>query len=368
MALAEGRTDVIHLEVGEPDLRTPAHIIRAAFQAAEDGWTGYTPNAGIRPLREAIAARSSAMWRRPIDPGQVVVTTGAIGALFSASMSILDPGDEVLIPDPGWPNYESILHLAGARPKRYTLRTQTGFLPDMDEVQALTGPRTKAIIVNTPGNPTGAVLPAELMARLVDHVEHTGIYLISDEIYEDIVFESEHVSAAACALSDRVLVVSGVSKSYAMTGWRLGWVVCPAKLAPVVAGLQEPLTSCACAIAQKGAEAALAGDQTCVDELRTRFRRRRDQVVDQLRGSGLLPCAPAGAFYAFVDIGSTGCDSFAFCEGLLKRRAVATVPGVTFGPSSDHFIRIAFTVDDAVLQDGLARIRTHVDELRGARS
>ena len=210
-------------------------------------------------------------------------------------MALIDAGDEVLIPDPGWPNYEAIVHLAGAQAVRYQERASRGFLPDTAEIADLITPRTKALLINTPGNPSGAVFPAGLMAEIAAIVRRTGIYLVSDEIYEDIVFESEHVSAAADTPADRVFIVSGFSKSYAMTGWRLGWLICPPSLSWNVAGLQEPVTSCASTIAQKAGEAALGGDQKSVAELREIFRRRRDIVVDVFGNTGLLPVAPQGA-------------------------------------------------------------------------
>lgn len=356
MSLAAGKPGVIHLEVGEPDAPTPAHIVEGAFRAAREGWTRYSSNAGLASLREKVAARVSRRWSRPVSPERIVITTGAVGGLYSALMSVLDPGDEVLIPDPGWPNYEAIAHLAGASAVRFALLPQRGFLPDMEEIRRLTTPRTKAILINTPGNPTGAVFTRELMQSLVEHCAGTGIYLVSDEVYEDIVFEGEHVSAGACGPDDRVFVVSGASKSFAMTGWRLGWLVCPPQLAGVATGLQEPVTSCASTIAQKAGEAALDGGETCVRELAAAFRRRRDMVVEVLGKRGLLPMVPAGAFYALVDVSRTGQDSLGVCKRLLQSHSVAAVPGITFGPASDRYIRIAFTVSDDDLREGLSRL------------
>jgi len=354
MSLAAAKQGVIHLEVGEPDAPTPAHIIEGAFRAAREGWTRYSPNAGLASLREKVAARVSRRSGQAVPAERIVVTTGAVGGLYSALMSVLDPGDEVLIPDPGWPNYEAIAHLAGARAVRFALSAQRKFLPDMEEIRRLTSERTKAILINTPGNPTGAVFPRELLRSLVEHCRGTGIYLVSDEVYEDIVFEGEHVSAGAFDAADRVFVVSGTSKSFAMTGWRLGWLVCPPQLAGVATGLQEPVTSCASTIAQKAAEAALDGGDACVRELAAAFRRRRDMVVEVLGKQGLLPMVPAGAFYALVDVSRTGQDSLSVCKRLLQTRGVAAVPGITFGPASDRYIRIAFTVADDELRAGLS--------------
>jgi aspartate/methionine/tyrosine aminotransferase len=362
MALAAGRPNVIHLEVGEPDFSTPQHIIDAAFKAASAGWTKYSPNAGLPALRQQVAARASRhRGRQPVVAEQVVITTGAIGALYSALMAVIDAGDEVLIPDPGWPNYEAIVHLAGAKAVRYQERASRGFLPDAAEIADLITPRTKALLINTPGNPSGAVFPAGLMAEIAAIVRRTGIYLVSDEIYEDMVFESEHISAAADAPADRVFIVSGFSKTYAMTGWRLGWLICPPSLSSIVAGLQEPVTSCASTIAQKAGEAALGGDQKSVAELREIFRRRRDIVVDVFGNTGVLPVTPQGAFYALIDIGSTCQLSLEFAKDFLVACNTAVVPGVTFGPSCDQYVRVAFTTSDEQLREGLQRLRTHIE-------
>src|ERR1700722_8374484 len=362
MALAAGRLNVIHLEVGEPDFSTPQHITDAAFAAASAGWTKYSPNAGLSALRRQVAARASRHGREPVVTEQVVITTGAIGALYSALMAGVDAGDEVLVPDPGWPNYEAIVHLAGARAIRYQERASRRFLPNATEIAGLITPRTKALLINTPGNPSGAVFPESLMAEISAIVQRAGIYLVSDEIYEDIVFESEHVSAAALTPPDRVFIVSGFSKSYAMTGWRLGWLVCPPNLSSIVAGLQGPVTSCASTIAQKAGEAALGGDQTSVTELRDIFRRRRDIVVDVFGNTGLLPITPQGAFYALIDINSTGQRSLEFAKDFLVACDTAVVPGITFGPNCDRYVRVAFTTADEQLREGLLRLRAYIEQ------
>lgn len=361
MVLASATPDVIHLELGEPDFGTPPHIVESAIQSLRDGWTRYTPNPGTMRLRELIAARFAARLGRPVEVDRVVATTGAVGALFTAVNLVAEAGDEVLIPDPGWPNYHAIVHLAGAVPVRFRQRPQDGYLPDLDEVASLIGPRTKAILYNTPGNPTGAVFPREIVAGLAALADKHGLYLIADEVYEDIVFDGGHVSAAAFGLDDRVFLVSGASKSYAMTGFRVGYLLCPPALGPVAAILQEPVTSHTAAISQKAVEAALSGPQDSVAQARETFRRRRDVVLDVLGNTGLLPAPPSGAFYALVAIGDRHPDSMTFAKALLTERKVATVPGITFGPSCDKTVRIAFTTDDAALRTGLERFRDYVE-------
>src|SRR4051812_9464427 len=361
MALAAERSDVIHLEVGEPDASTPQPIIDAAFAAASAGWTKYSPNSGLPALRQQIARRTSERWKTEVTPAQVVVTTGAIGALFTAIVTVADRGDEILMPDPGWPNYESIAHLIGASAVRYQLSPQNAFLPDPDDIASKVTDRTKAILINTPGNPTGAVFPHAVMARLADIARSRGLYLISDEIYEDIVFDRKHVSAGSFGLGSNVFVISGFSKSYAMTGWRLGWLICPPDLAGVATSLQEPLTSCASTIAQKAGEAALAGSGDAVEQFRQMFHRRRDILVKTFSGTDLVPMVPDGAFYGLVDISPSGLKSLDFAKRFLLERNVATVPGITFGPSCDRFVRVAFTIEDERLREGLERLRNYIE-------
>ena len=222
------------------------------------------------------------------------------------------------------------------------------------------------MVINSPGNPSGAVFPAALIGDICEIARRTGIYVVSDEVYEDIVFAGEHVSAGAIGPADRVFVVSGFSKTFAMTGWRLGWLVCPDALAPVTAGLQEPVTSCASTIAQKAGEAALDNAQASASSFREAFLRRRDIVVDALGNTALLPLVPQGAFYALVDIGATGRGSLEFARDLLASRSTAVVPGITFGPSCDRYVRIAFTIADDELRDGVARLRAHIKKLSHA--
>ncbi len=363
MALAAGRDDVIHMEIGEPDFSTPDHIIAGALEAAQDGFTKYTPNPGMASLRALIAQHASNRTNTDIAPERVVITTGAVGGLFCGLMAVTDAGDEILIPDPGWPNYESITHLAEGKPVRFRLRPEAGFLPDFDEVEQKITDRTKAIMINTPGNPTGAVMPTDAMGQLADIAKAYGLFVISDEVYEDILFEGEHISAACFGIDDRLFLVSGASKSYAMTGWRLGYVICPEELAPVAAALQEPVASCASAISQKAYETALSGPQSCVKEFRDIYQRRREILLEIMGNSNLLPVIPQGAFYALIDIGEHAREgSLAFAKRLLLETNIAVVPGITFGPSCDRFVRIAFTTGDDDLKRGLSTLRTFIED------
>jgi aspartate aminotransferase/aminotransferase len=363
MALAAGREDVIHMEIGEPDFSTPDHIISGAFDATKAGFTKYSPNPGLASLRSQVADHVSSRWGGTVSHDRVVVTTGAVGGLFCALMTVTDAGDEILIPDPGWPNYESIVHLAGAKPVRFELSARSGFVPDVAAVERLITGRTKAIMINSPGNPTGVVLPAHVMQAIGDLAKRHGLFVISDEVYEDIVFDGEHVSAAQYVPDDRLFLVSGASKTYAMTGWRLGYVICPEDLAAVAAALQEPVASCASSVSQKAYEAALAGPQDCVARFREIYRRRRDILFDVLGNTGLLPVVPAGAFYGLVDITDRHAagGSLVFAKRFLQEKNVAVVPGITFGPSCDRFVRVAFTTGDDALRDGLTGLRDFIE-------
>lgn len=362
MALAAGRSDVIHLEVGEPDFGTPSHIIEGAFKAVRAGATRYTGNAGRPTLRAAIVARA-ARRGTSVSAERAIVTVGAIGALFTALMTIVDAGDEVLIPDPGWPNYESIVVLTGGIPVRYPLPASHDFVPDPDDLLGRIGPRTKAILINSPGNPTGAVFSLDIVRRIGAIAAQTGTYLISDEIYEDIVFDgAHHESLLEHTPEDRLFVVSGVSKSYAMTGWRIGWLICPSHAVAIAEKLQEPVVSCAPTPSQVAAETALAGPQDSVEKGRRLFQRRRDIFMDVLGPTGMVAGHPRGAFYGLVKLGDSHGSALEFARKLLIEQGVAVVPGNTFGPSTERMIRLAFTIEDQRLAEGLRRIARAIGE------
>jgi aspartate aminotransferase/aminotransferase len=357
MALAAGRSDVIHLEVGEPDFGTPNHIVEGAFAAVRAGATRYTGNAGRLSLRAAVAARAARRSGVAVTPERVVITVGAIGALFTALMAVIDAGDEVLIPDPGWPNYESIVVLAGGHPIRYPLPASGNFIPDPDDLRRRIGPKTKAVLLNSPGNPTGAVFPLDVVRRIGAIAEQTGVHLISDEIYEDIVFDgASHESFLGHTPEDRLFVISGVSKSYAMTGWRLGWLICPSRAMAVAEKLQEPVVSCAPTPSQVAAEAALAGPQDAVEIGRRLFQGRRDIFLDILGSTGMIGGHPRGAFYGLVRLADRHASALDFARSLLTEHGVAVVPGDTFGESTSRMVRIAFTIEDSRLAEGLRRI------------
>ena len=359
MELAAGMEGVIHLEVGEPDFDTPDPVIEGAFAAARAGWTRYTPNAGFLSLRQAIVEKLARENGLTAGPDQVVVTAGAVGALATATLAVVDPGDEVLVPDPGWPNYTSMALVAGARPVPYPLRRETGYLPDLDALERLVTPKTKLLLTNSPGNPTGAVFPGSVVRALVEFAQRHDLYLLSDEVYEALVFEGEHVPSARFDEDGRVISVFGCSKTYAMTGWRLGYGVASPPIAALMAKLQEPLVSCASSVSQKAAEAALAMDQSPVAVMRDAYRARRDAVVSIL--GPRLASVPAGALYALVDVSSAGTDSYAIAKRLLSEVGVATAPGETFGASGAGTVRISLGTSTDLLAEGCRRIVAFLD-------
>lgn len=363
-ALERAGRQVVHLEVGQPDFSTPAHIIAAVEKATVDGLPGYTPNAGLPSLREAVAERVSARVWRKLSADNVCVTSGAVMALQLAIMSIVEPGDEVLVPDPGWPNYLSAVTLAGGQPVQFPLAGDHGFAIDVDAIASRITMRTKAIMINSPGNPTGSVASYAEMEALVRLCSERGIFLISDEVYEDFVFGGrEHVSALSFGENDKIIVVSGVSKSYAMTGWRIGWMIASPAIVAAAGALVEPLTSCPASASQVAAEAALRGPQDAVEHMRQAYERRAGLATRLLSNSGFLVSQPEGAFYAMIRTGPSSANSDDFVAKLLKEDGVAVAPGTTFGKSSSNCIRISLASSDANIEIGIRKILNRLEAI-----
>jgi aspartate/methionine/tyrosine aminotransferase len=357
MDLARGRADVLHLEVGEPDFPTPEHIVEAGARALRDGHTRYTANAGTASLREAITAKFARHNGLVVEPEQVVVTHGAVNALLTALMVLVEPGDRILMPDPGWPNYEMMATMLGAEAVTYPLDPQAGYEPDLDALASLCERSgAKVLMVNSPGNPTGAVWRGETVRRVVEIAREHGLYVLSDEVYEEIVFEGEHVSPARFDGDGRVLTVSAVSKTYAMTGWRIGYLAASSELAGLVAKTQEAIVACPNAAAQVAAEAALTGPQDFVASMRDAYRLRRDVAVLGLRAAGMLVTEPRGAFYILADVSRATDDTAAFARRLVVEHGVAVAPGSTFGPGGAGLVRLSLASPTAVIEEGIARL------------
>ncbi len=354
MNAAVAMEGVIRLEVGEPRFATPAHIVAAANAAALAGFTKYTPNCGLQSLRQAIAERVSEDCKLRIPPERVGVTVGAVGSIYGAVRILVDSGAEVLIPEPGWPNYRMVVRSCGAVPVAYRLREEDGFLPTIAELERVLTPRTRLLLINTPSNPLGTVFPADLMEQLAAFARRHDLWLISDEVYERIVFVGRHTSAICFDTDDRVIVVSGFSKSYAMTGWRIGYTVAPPAVIVQLGKMQEGYVSCAPGPSQKAAEAALRGPQDCVAEMRDAYNENRRLATRLLEEYGIGYHSPQGAFYLWTRVGCD--DSMGFALALLQEERVAVAPGSTFGPAGEGYVRLSLASAPEDITEGIRRL------------
>ncbi|MFC1693591.1 pyridoxal phosphate-dependent aminotransferase [Candidatus Latescibacterota bacterium] len=351
--LSQNIKGCIHLEVGQPDFRTPENILEAASQAAKDGFTRYTAAAGIYELREAIAEKVSKKNGFKTEAKNVVVSPGAVCSIISSLLAVAEPGDEILIPDPAWPNYIMQMACIGCTGVRYHLDPSLGFQPDFDYLENLVTPKTKAMIINTPGNPTGAVLSRETIQKIVEFTKKHDLFLISDEVYEEIIFGGEHTSVGCYNDDGRIATVFGFSKTYAIPGLRLGYVVCEEKMASIIEKIQTPVVSCPTSISQKACLEALKGPQEPVYEMVKVYKERRDAVIEILKKNDLWLYTPNGAFYILIDISKTGMSSTDFAFELLRGKKVAVAPGDTFGETTKSFVRISFTLDTEKLVEGV---------------
>jgi aspartate aminotransferase len=348
---------VIGLHVGEPSFATPDHVRKAAAEALERGETRYVPNAGIAPLRAAISDKVARHNRISASPEQVIVSAGGMQALYVALSATVRSGDEVLIPDPGWPNFAMAVHLLQATPVGYRLRPESSFLPEVAELDRLVTARTRAIVVNSPSNPLGAVLTGDLAAQLCRFADAHDLWLISDECYDGITFDVPHVSPATYDQERRVISCFSFSKTYAMTGLRVGYLVAPVEVAATAAKMQEPLISCVNAPAQYAALAALEGPQDIVEVMTHTYQRRRDAAAQLLRDAGTGFLMPDGAFYLWIDV-QDRChgDVEQWALQLLRERHVAILPGTSFGPAGQGWARVSLATDSDDLMEGLRRI------------
>jgi len=355
---ARGR-DVIHLEIGEPDFDTPAHVSQAAADALRAGATHYGPSAGLPELREAVAADSTRRRAAAATPEMVVVTPGGKPILFFVILALVDPGDEVLYPNPGFPIYESMIRYVGGIPVPVRLLEEDGFALDVEQLVSRIGPRTRLVILNDPHNPTGGVIPEEGLRAIAGAAERHGVPVLSDEIYGRIRYEGTHTSIAAIpGMEPLAIVLDGFSKTYAMTGWRLGYGVMPVPMAQAVARLQTNSTSCTATFTQLAGVAALQGDQSPVDRMVAEFRRRRDAVVEGLRTIPGMSCVrPRGAFYAFPDVTGTGLPARELADRLLDEAGVACLPGTAFGELGDGHLRLSYANSLERIQEALSRMR-----------
>ena len=355
---AAARAGTIRLEVGEPSFNTPGHIIEAAAQAARSGYTGYGPNGGLHSLRELLSHKIARVDGFAPPPDNIVVTPGGMNALFSCYLALLDPGDEVLLPTPGFPNMDEIVRLIGGRPVFYPLSADDGYLPDPERLAALVTDRTSILFINTPANPTGAVLPPRLMQELVELCDRHDLWLLSDEVYDELILDenSVHTAAARFDTTGRVITVYSFSKVYAMTGWRVGYAVAPGPVADLLRKLQEPQVSCPSTISQKAAEAALLGPTEPIRAMLDAYRRRRRVALAAASQAGLGFVPPAGTMYMLVAVETGGRSMLRFALDLLDDHGVSVAPGSVFGPGGEGYVRISLAADDEHIVEGLHRL------------
>ena len=350
--------DVIGLAAGEPDFDTPEHIKAAAMGALEAGFTKYTPSSGIPELRQAIADKLKAENDVSYEPSQIVVSCGAKHACFNAMMALLDEGDEVIIPAPFWVSYPEMVRMAGGEPYIVPTSAATGYKITPDQFREAISPSTKMIILNSPGNPTGAVYTEREMAALAEIAGEEDIYILSDEIYEKLLYgNAKHVSPAGFSKGTYALTitVNGFSKAYSMTGWRLGYTATSKEVAAAIDAIQSHSTSHPTSFAQKGAYAAIKGPQDCVSEMRVEFDKRRKKALELLAAiPGLSTVEPQGAFYVMPDISHFRIPSVDFCQRLLEKEKLAIVPGAAFG--DDSVVRISYAASMQTIEKGLARL------------
>lgn len=355
LEIAQGMQDVIHLEIGEPQFETPHHIVEAACEALRSGDTKYTPNAGTDELRNAIAARVSKKTGRSITKENILVGVGGVEVINAVIRTICDAGDDILLPDPAWPNYQTMCTIANVNPVYYSLTEKSGFLPDLQELESLVTERTKILIVNSPSNPLGIMFDENLMKELYLFAEKHDLTLLSDEAYEDITYDKTHVSPLKFdAEGTRVVGAYTMSKSYAMTGWRIGYVVAAPSLIEQMKKLQEAYVSSVPGALQHAAARAITGDQLCVKKMRDEYAAHRLAAMRILDQAGMEYLAPNGAFYLWINVHTE--DSTAFAEEFLREKHVAVAPGSAFGVYGRSFLRVSLASTIAEIEEGLKRL------------
>ena len=356
---AQGR-DIIHLEIGEPDFDTPPSVVHAGLSALQRGETHYTPSAGIPELRQAIAEHLNRTRHLAVDPGQVIVTPGAKPIMFFAMLALLDAGDEAIYPDPGFPIYSSMIDFAGAHGVPLPLREQADFAPDLDELRSLVTDRTKLIVLNSPHNPTGGVLPAATLKEIALIAKARDLWVLTDEIYADLLYNGRHHSIVQeDGMADRTILLDGFSKTFAMTGWRLGYGVFPWPLVEPVAKLVTNSVSCTATFTQRAGVVALATPPPPeVAEMVKAFGQRRDAIVRGLnRIPGIRCREPKGAFYVFPNIVGLGLgDSATVAERILNEAGVATLAGTCFGAAGEGHLRLSYASSLEKLDEAMRRI------------
>ena len=354
--------DCIRLEVGEPSFSTPAHIKEAAVKALAENFTKYTANAGIPELRSAIVDKLRVRNGISVDSNDVVVTSGGVAACFTALAAMVNPGDEVLLADPSWPNYVQMTVLLGVKAVHYRLRLENNLIPTVEDIERCITPKTKVLIMNSTGNPTGAITPLPRLREILELAHRHNLWVISDEVYDEIWFDTPPHSLQPLDTQERVVSVFSFSKTYAMTGWRVGYLTGASEIVSHVLRAQEPTTSCVNSPAQRGAVAALLGDQQCVAEMRSAYASRAKLVTKILDDHGVPYARPTGAFYTMVDISGSRMSDIDFVSRMITERRVAVVPGSAFGPASGNVVRVSLASSESDLQNGVERLASAISD------
>ena len=355
---AQGRS-VIHLEIGEPDFPSPPHVIEAAKTALDEGWTHYGPTQGLPELREAIAAHVSRTRGIRVEPRHVSVVPGGKPIIFFPMLALLEPGDEIIYPNPGFPIYESMIRFLGAKPVPIPLQESRGFCFDLDLFRDRLTDRTRMVVLNSPQNPTGGVIPRQDLAAMAEMLRDRDLVVLSDEIYSEIYYGEPPASIASFpGMLEKTIILDGFSKTYAMTGWRMGYGVMPEWLVEAVNKLMVNSNSCTASFTQRAGVAALTGPRDCVDAMVAEFRRRRDALVAGLNQVPGFRCAlPGGAFYAFPNVTGTGIGSKELADILLYEAGVAGLNGGGFGAHGDGYIRFSYANSLPNLMEAVERIQ-----------
>jgi len=365
--IAAAMEDVISFTVGEPDFVTPANIREAAVRSLERGETHYTANAGVPPLRQAIGSRLGSEYGLSWDPEtEIIVTAGGMEALMLGMMVLIDPGDEVLISDPHWPNYPRQVLMCGGVPRFFTLREENGFVPYPDDLRKAVTAKTKLIVLNSPANPTGAVMDAETLQEIARLAIQKDLFVISDEVYRRFIYDGTQFSSISTmeGMTERTLVVDSFSKTYAMTGWRVGFAAGPRRVVENMVKYQENFVGCVNTQAQYGAIEALQGPQTALHEMIQTYAERRRMIVEGLNNIPKVSCGwPKGTFYCFANIRDAGMSSEDFTMRLLRETRVVAVPGSGFGAAGEGYVRLSYATSSKNITEGLSRLRRFTESL-----
>jgi aspartate/methionine/tyrosine aminotransferase len=355
---AQGKS-IIHLEIGEPDFDTPKNISEAAIKAIRDGHTHYCPSAGLPAAREVVAEYISKTRNVKVNSERAVIMPGAKPVIFCSIMATINPGDEVIVPDPGYPTYESVVNFLGAKPVLMHLREENGFRFSTDELKKLVTPKTKMIVINSPQNPTGGVLTAKDLETIYQLAVDNNLWVLTDEIYSRIIYGQQFESIASIpGALDRTIVIDGMSKTYSMTGWRLGYAIVPLRLAEYLTQIAINNFSCTATFAQYALMEALTGPQGHVDLMVAEFQRRRDVIVEGLnRIEGISCLTPLGAFYAFANVTRTGMTSAEFASMAMDQAGVSCLAGTAFGKYGEGYVRFSYANSVENIKDAISRLQ-----------